>query len=1117
MEDLRHTSPPLTVYKASAGSGKTFTLAIEYISLLIHNPKNYERILAVTFTNKATEEMKMRIIGQLYGIWKELPDSKDYMDKIIEKTGKNKDTIVKNAGIALSLLIHHYNQFRVQTIDAFFQSVLRNLARELDLTPSLRIDLNDRQVEEAAVDNLILELTPGNPLMHWLLDYINHNIQEDQSWNVIGEIKKFGLNIFRDFYKKHEMELNRLMQSNKFFDTYISRLRGQRQRIQEEYAKDIKELTNLFQNSGYDNPEYYKYANQGSIYKFIHSIQDCPINNNPLPGRVLTFIDDPNKMTQNVVDKQEFLNFANQTLIPHLNSFIEKRTGLWCEYQSISLTLSHLSQLRLLHAIAAKVDELNMTANRFQLSNTQSLLSSLIADSDSPFIFEKIGAQLKHIMIDEFQDTSTLQWKNFKVLLDNCLSNSGSHDLIVGDVKQSIYRWRAGDWKLLNDIEHDFHQEQLKVEPLDTNYRSEQKIIEFNNVFFEEAVKKTVTELEKDNIKNHQQLTKAYADTSQKIKKSNKKGYVRIELYPNTDYQDTIMTRLLESIDELLEKGVALHDIAILVRANNDIQAIATLLMRERPEINLISDEAFRLDASLAVNILIDTLRILVQPDDLVTLARLTKAYHQHVLNDMDDMDDVVNLIVTDKYPESDCANKKQRMAELVKDKLYSTLPEALRTERHQLLTMPLADLVDKLYALFQLNTLFHQSAYICCFYDCLGEYLQDHVADISQFLVEWDEKLHEKTIQSDETDGLRIISIHKSKGLEFDTVIIPFCDWQLERNSIIWCEKKETPPFDQLPVIPIDFSRKNMKGTVYEEDYQEEHLQNIVDNMNLLYVAFTRAGKNLIITGKRMSEKRKKEKASLVISSNRSEVIEESLEQISKELEECRYETPSTDKDPILFEYGKLENILLQQEKTDDDQEETQNVFLSPALPVKIHIETHTSPVQFLQSNKSRDFVSGEDETPRDTRYIKLGNILHLLFSTIHTTNDINDKLRELEFDGILYDDEITEKDIREKLKKAFLNNHVKDWFSGRWKLYNECTILSKDEKGAMVECRPDRVMESDDEIIVVDFKFGKPHEGYKDQVQEYMRLLSQMSNKHVKGYLWYVLRHEIVNVERK
>ena len=227
----------LTVYKASAGSGKTFTLASEYITLVVKNPQDYKKILAVTFTNKATQEMKTRILSQLYGIAHKLPDSQAYYEQVLRKTGFPELTIRENAAEALSLLTHHYNEFRVQTIDAFFQSVLRNLARELNLTANLRIDLNDEQVEAQAVDELINSLEEGEEVLTWIRDYIDKNIEDDKGWNVIGQIKDFGKNIFKDFYKDHKAELDSRFREESFFDDFITDLR----KIRKESPKKVKE------------------------------------------------------------------------------------------------------------------------------------------------------------------------------------------------------------------------------------------------------------------------------------------------------------------------------------------------------------------------------------------------------------------------------------------------------------------------------------------------------------------------------------------------------------------------------------------------------------------------------------------------------------------------------------------------------------------------------------------------------------------------------------------------------------------------------------------------------------------------------------------------------------
>ena len=230
----------LTIYKASAGSGKTFTLSIEYIKLLINDPTSYRSTLAVTFTNKATEEMKIRILSQLYGIWKQLPDSKSYIEKIKADMDITEEFMAERAGIALHNIVNNYSYFRIETIDSFFQSVLRNLARELDLTANLRVELNDYQIERNAVDTLIDNLSENDQLLAWIMEYIQENIQDDKNWNVIGQIKKFGENIFREFYKTNSKQLNAKLLEEGFFKQYTAKLRKLRNEAEAEIVNEAE-------------------------------------------------------------------------------------------------------------------------------------------------------------------------------------------------------------------------------------------------------------------------------------------------------------------------------------------------------------------------------------------------------------------------------------------------------------------------------------------------------------------------------------------------------------------------------------------------------------------------------------------------------------------------------------------------------------------------------------------------------------------------------------------------------------------------------------------------------------------------------------------------------------
>ena len=1070
---------PLTVYKASAGSGKTFTLATEYIRLIVENPTNYRNILAVTFTNKATEEMKMRILSQLYGIWKGLPESDNYLQVIVEKTVYAPKLIRERAGQGLSNLLHNYNYFRVETIDTFFQSVLRNMARELDLTTNLKIGLNDVQVEELAVDQLIADLSTTDVMLQWILKYIMESISDEKSWNVISQIKRFGRTIFNNEYKEVSQALEQKMEEKGFFERYTTQLREIRKAAEERMILIGESFFDTLEGEGLsiDDLSNKNRGIAGFFLKLQKGVFDPSIEN----ATVANCLGNPEKWCAKTHPQRDFiLSLAEGVLGDILRYAVEERSRQWKLYKSADLTLRHLNQLRLLGSIEKKVRELNENNNRFLLSDTQQLLHALIEGSDSPFIFEKIGTQLEHVMIDEFQDTSTVQWQNFRVLLDEAMSHEGGSNLIVGDVKQSIYRWRSGDWRLLNDIEQQFRQQQIETIPLKKNYRSERNVITFNNHFFSHAAELEYQEQQELNPEEAEQLKRAYADVVQEIPEGREAtGEVSVTLLPAEDYQMITLQQVADTISELTERGIPQREIAILVRVNNQIPVIAQYFLEQMPEVKIVSDEAFRLDASVAVNLLISALRLLTHPDDLLTQAAIVKLYHIDILKEQTEDNELL----------------------LRTNDLNQLLPEAFRTQREILITMPLYELAERLYAIFELERLNEQSAYVFAFYDQLASYVNENTADIDSFLAAWDESLCGKTIQSEETNGVRILSIHKSKGLEYNYVICPFCDWQLEKQSgnFLWCQPKEEP-FSDLPIAPVDYSKNQMLGTIYEEDYLHEHLQNTVDNLNLLYVAFTRAKKGLYVFGKRGAK------------ASRSGLIEQCLPLVAQEMPEAILSGLEDEKGILQF---SLASQASQASHASHASPASQNPFLQPAEPVAVDFHYMESQVNFRQSNRSQAFIEADesDEIER-LNYIQTGSVLHQIFSMIRTTDDIEDALKQLQFEGVLYDEQITPERITAMLRKRLQDPRVADWFSPRWNLFNECTILTM-EDGEVKERRPDRVMTDGQHWVVVDFKFGSPKPEYGDQVREYMALIKTMQPEaEVNGYLWFVYSNKIEEV---
>ena len=453
---------------------------------------------------------------------------------------------------------------------------------------------------------------------------------------------------------------------------------------------------------------------------------------------------------------------------------------------------------------------------------------------------------------------------------------------------------------------------------------------------------------------------------------------------------------------------------------------------------------------------------------------------------------------------------------------LDELLPEAYIDHFDDLRSLPLYDLAERLYTIFGLENLPGQSAYVCAFYDNLVNFVNESAADITAFLNEWDETFCSKTIQSDETSGIRIFSIHKSKGLEYEHVICPFCDWQLEKQSgnILWCQPTEAP-FNDLPIVPVDYSQKQMMGTIYEADYRHEHLQNTVDNLNLLYVAFTRACRSLFVIGRRKA------------TGTRSLLIEQALPIVAEALQtdsqaDILLEGLDDDTQPLCLTYGTLTSHLSTVPDMVPEPVEgiegvegftshlSKNPFLQPYEPLPVAIRTFESKVSFRQSNRSKAFVEADDEeAARQQNYIQTGSILHEVFSTIRTAADIPDALQRLQSEGVIYDGTLTPERITSMLQKRLKDPRVADWFSNRWILFNECAILSV-EDGQVCQHRPDRVMTDGHEWIVVDFKFGSPKPEYHDQVRRYMNLIQEMTTTKIsiKGYLWYVYSNQIEEV---
>jgi ATP-dependent exoDNAse (exonuclease V) beta subunit len=1037
----------LKIYKASAGSGKTYTLALEYIKELLVNDSsdNYRRILAVTFTKDATGEMKDRILAELYGLAFATEDSKGFADSIrqvLRESGKiaGEAFIRERAGVVLNHIIHDYSRLSITTIDSFFQKILRNLARELGLGSKFNIEMNTAKIRADAVKAIVENAHLNPQLLSWMTTYVENKLEQDDNWRFKDEVYRFSSCIYDEFFQEHEQALQYQLDNN---PSIFNDLKNHHQFLLKQYRdffrQTYQKVSDLLIANQLDSSDFMQ---KGAVFNFWRNLAE---NKKVEPNKTLRKLtDDPeNWSSKSHKRKADIISLAENHLYGLLNETLE----VLKKQHTSKLILGNIHQLGLVWYITKEINNMNEENNRFMLSDTSLFLNQMIDDSDSPFIYEKIGAEIRHVMIDEFQDTSRLQWKNFKSLLSDILSNN-YFSMIVGDVKQSIYRWRNGDWRILDNIGKELS---VRIKTLDRNYRSEKQIISFNNLFFTQAgtvlddkFKTELTDL------SDSPFASVYKDTEvcQTTGKTTDSGFVSIDFLRNNPdkeeekYKDVVLTTLLEKLQWLHESKVLSRDICILCRNNSQIKVIAEFLSSLRdhhPELakdnylSIVSNEAFRLDSSIALRIIMGTLKVIAYPHNPVFRATLEQFGLEH--------------------PQSYLSDET-----------------------------PIPELISAIYRFYHLENYEGQSAYLFCFFDSITHYLNENPTNIHAFIDFWEDELSKKTIPVGEgIEGIRAMTIHKSKGLQFHTVMVPYCTWELnpQNGTIVWCNSKKGH-YD-LELLPVNYSDK-MSDTVFSTEYQSETALSWLDNLNLLYVAFTRAKQNLLIFGKY--------KKTLAGQDN-IKTVSDILQWTVPEL------TGNWNRDTLHFESGYLEN-------KETTTAETDNLLKQIPPPLYIRFvseEFQTGKSIFKQSNKSRDFVN-PDSFSRE-KYIEHGNIMHALFANIQTLADIENAVDKLIFDGLLLPSE--KKETVDKMNVYVRNSGVEDWFSGKYSVYSELSVIVK-ENGTVTTKRPDRVLLSNDSTIVVDYKFGAPHDSHQKQVQEYVSLLKGMDYPNVEGYLWYV-----------
>lgn len=1053
-----------SIYRSSAGSGKTRTLAKEYLKLALRYRADYfKHILAVTFTNKSTQEMKDRILAYLDDFANRRVN--DLSEELRSELKLDESTFQLYAQEAQSEILHKYSQFSISTIDAFFQKVIRSFTREAGLVGDYRLELEQQPVMEEVINDLIDELGNNEELTKWVVEFANEQLENEKAWDIRSSLIDFSEEIFREEFKEIESDLAQTTSGKDFFTTLLASLRKRRYGFISTLTTQAREaLTVMHQHQLGAND--FKYG--GGVYRWFQKVAritsvkdfDEEAKGKRASGDYLSSKNWPDKDTSH---KVLITKLADEQLIPVMKEIVAFRDRTYSAALSAEVALSNFYSFGLITDISRKLKEYKDENGIMLLADAPRFLQGVIQDSDTPFIYEKVGSFYRNYLIDEFQDTSGLQWKNFLPLLTNGL-DQGYPSMVVGDVKQAIYRWRGGDLNLLQQhVESQIGSNRVTSRELNHNFRSATALVSFNNNLFRSLAVVVATDTGKA-LSAH-----AYEDVAQLVSKK-EEGFVSISFLrdeENIKWRDLALDKIPGYLEQLQDMGVPLSDIAILVRENREGQRIVAHLLqyknsdkaRKDCRYEVVSNESLRLDGAGAVNLIISALRYLLNTENDIARAQLAYEYTRlhEPERDLAEVFSVTNLVTFE-----------------------NNLPEAFTKKKGALKKMPLFELTETLIELFDLGKETGELAYLQTFQDFVLEFSSRERNDIGVFLEWWEEFKTKKSIQvSGEVDAVQILTIHKSKGLQFKYVLVPFCAWELDhgygRNPNLWVRADEQP-FTEAGYLPVKYSSA-LNDTLFAEAYHEERSRSYLDNLNLLYVAFTRAENGLIV----MAPFRDRYKKSV------GTLLREGLER-DEELKQRWNEKAGT------WDTGTWMAISSAKQKM---------LF----TPVELHHYASTSwREQLVIRQTAKGYFDREENEAREK--VKYGIHLHAVLSKVKYQSEMNDVLERLVFDGLVL--ELERPRIQELLNELMSNPVVAGWFSEAWTVRTEVPVILPGGG----DNRMDRLMTNNKKAVIVDFKTGEPVKKDQHQVAEYMNILHSMGFTEVEGYLLYTKKGEVLSI---
>ena len=1063
---------PFNIYRSSAGSGKTRTLAKEYLKLALRYTEYYRFILAMTFTNKSTQEMKDRIIfylndfaeGKSEDLSKEIlneykAEGFDFPQALLKKRSKE----------VLSLILHHYSQFSISTIDAFFQRIIRSFTRETGLLGNFRLEIDNELVMEEVIDLLMEELTDNQELRGWVMDFSLERLEEGKDWDIRSALLEFSKEIFKEEFKAIEDDVLEATSDRAFFKEFKLKLQREVNSMKKRVEVDSKKLLDEFHAHNLTVSDFL-YGESGSIYKYVTNLAGGEISTPN--SRVQTGLDNADKWAGPKADKKLIKSLAEQGWQAQLSGLVKYIEDHHTAYYSAEQALKNLYAFGLLADISKTLKRYLSDNNMMLLSDAPRFLNKLMDEQEASFIYEKVGSFYRHFLVDEFQDTSDFQWRNILPLIRNGVSQNYK-SLIVGDIKQSIYRWRGGDLNILQEkVKGDVGELMTDTFPLDTNYRSAENLVQFNNAVFSTASKIIASEI---GVAFPQEV---YSDVAQKNFKFKDKGYIKIDfLSADTQIQESeevtqkfteiSLSKLPGIIEELQQKGVSLRDVAFLVRDNKEGQKIAQHFMayRSSPDAkpnfkyDVVSNESLRLDQASSVLVLVNALRLVDDESNLIAKAHLAYEYQK-----------MWQPNAFPNYHEIFLKSHTQHFAKLV--------PPSFTQQQHVLSALPLLELVENLIYIFRLGELNLEIAYLQAFQDLILEFSQRERSDLSSFLTWWEENKHKKSIQvAGGINAAQIITIHKSKGLQFKYVIIPFLDWELNhqgtKSPMLWCKTDEVL-FKDAGYIPIRYTQ-GLENTYFKDYYTTERQRIYLDNLNLLYVAFTRAEEGLIAHAPLPKTK---------TLSHVGQLVKKTIER-DDELQSIWFNETNS------FQRGEIEVLDKQPKK----QNESLVLRKYPVTPWRDRLQVRRQGGDFFTVTEKR-------------KKINEGIFLHTLLSRIRVAEDSTSAIEQAVIEGLIRENE--KQSITEMVQWIIHHPSLQLSFTESSTFKTEASLLLPDGS----EKRIDRLTIKDGHALLIDYKTGVPTQKDKDQVENYLRIFRSMGMNSVTGYLVYASERKCIEV---